>query len=179
MVNVEKVDTENPSLHWKYIECENKVVIDLGCGRWEKVEHRDQSWPTTPEYLVQLGASKVYAFDIDKNEIEWYKNNICPISPKIKPFCVNLNNLEIIKKIYSDIKPDVVKCDIELNEALLLELSDEEFSSVELYAIETHNDTLYNNFLKKFKQLNYTITGLIELTHAPPMKAIFAKRNNV
>ena len=42
---IEKIDSENPKLHWKYIECNNKITLDLGCGRWEHIEHRDQSWP--------------------------------------------------------------------------------------------------------------------------------------
>ena len=70
-------DTEHPAEHWEFIECEGKVAIDLGCGRWEKVEKRDSSWPTTPEWLVQKGASHVYAFDIDPEEVLIaFKNDI-------------------------------------------------------------------------------------------------------
>lgn len=33
----EQTNSENPSLHWKYINCNKRVALDLGCGRWEIV----------------------------------------------------------------------------------------------------------------------------------------------
>lgn len=173
----ETTDSENPQLHWKYIECKDQVAIDLGCGRWEHVEYRDQSWPTTPEYLLQLGACKVYAFDIDAKEIEWYKNNLCTRYSNLVAFTSNINSINTIRDIYQQCKPDVVKCDIEGNEKFLLELTDEEFIRVNFYAIETHSDWLYDSFIAKFQKLNYDIIATIDLVHAPPMKALFAKRN--
>lgn len=179
MIVPDRVDNENPYLHWKYIECSNEIVADLGCGRWESVEYRDLSWPTTPEYLLSLGASKVYAFDVDKNEIQWYKNNISTKSPQIEAITLSIDSLDKIRHIYSIYKPTVIKCDIEFNEHLILGLTDIEFCSIKFYAIETHSNDLYDSFLNRFKEFNYEITGLIDLVHAPPMKVIFAKKNKV
>jgi hypothetical protein len=173
---IEEVDSENPVLHWKYIECNQKIVVDLGCGRWGHIEHRDQSWPTTPQYLADLGASKVYCIDIDQKEINWYKTNLCDKYSNIEPICMNIDSTKKIKQIYKDFSPNVIKCDIENNEEFLLELTDEEFKSVDFYAIETHTEDLYQIFLKKFNSLNYKIVGLLDLIHAPPMKVIFAKK---
>jgi SAM-dependent methyltransferase len=173
---IEKIDSENPELHWKYIECNNKIVLDLGCGRWEHIEYRDQSWPTTPQYLADLGASKVYCIDIDHKEIDWYKENLCNKYSNIEPICMDIDSIEKIKQIYNNFSPNVIKCDIEHNEKFLLELSDKEFSSVDFYAIETHSDELYNAFLQRFDNLNYKIVGLLDLIHASPMKVIFAKK---
>ena len=172
----EEVNNENPHEHWKYIECNGKVAVDFGCGRWEHVERRDQSWPTTPEYLLEKGASTVYAFDIDLNEIDWYKNNFSETKPQIVPIQKDLSTLEVFKEIYSAYKPKIVKCDIEHNERFLLELTDEEFSSVDTYAIETHSDQLQAAFLQKFEKLGYEITNIIHLIHANPMKVIFATK---
>lgn len=173
---VEEVNNENPYEHWKYIECGDKVAVDFGCGRWEHVERRESYWLTTPEYLLEKGASIVYAFDIDQNEIEWYKNNICPTKPQIVPIQKDLSNLEVFKEIYSEYKPKIVKCDIEHNEEFILQLSDEEFSSVEHYAIETHSHDLQNLFLQRFENLGYEINAIIHLVHANPMKVIFATK---
>lgn len=172
----ETTNSENPSLHWKYIECKDQIAIDLGCGRWEHVEYRDQSWPTTPEYLLQLGASKVYAFDIDEKEIQWYRDNLCVKYPNLIVFTANINDTNALREIYQQCKPDVIKCDIEGNEKFLLQLTDEEFTSVNMYAIETHSNELYNSFIAKFQKLNYHIVATIDLVHAIPMKAIFAKK---
>lgn len=170
---IEICDSEKPSLHWKYMECSGKVVVDLGCGRWEKVEYRDPSWPTTPEYLIELGASKVYAIDTDPIEIEWYTSNVSPKS-NVVALNKNINSVSTLRDVLNEYQPKVVKCDIEGYESTFLELTDEEFCKIEMYGLETHSDHLYNLFVEKFQKLGYDIIATINLVHAPPMKAIFA-----
>lgn len=41
---------------------------------------------------------------------------------------------------------------------------------------KTNSDELYNVFVAKFKDLGYEIIATVKLTHAPPMKALFAKK---
>lgn len=171
----EQTDSEKPSLHWGHIKCKDKVAIDLGCGRWETVEYRDPSWPTTPEWLIELGASKVIAFDIDVNEINWYNENIAPKMP-VTAIHASIDSVQTIRDIMATYQPKVVKCDIEGYERVFLELSDEEFTSVDFYALETHSDELYNAFINKFNDLGYEIIATVDLVHAPPMKALFAEK---
>lgn len=178
MTPIEQVDCEHPSLHWKHIQCKDKIVVDLGCGRWEHIEQRDPSWPTTPEFFAKLGAKHVYAYDIDQKEIDWHKEHTCPVYCQVTAICLNIDSVNIIREIYNTHKPDTIKCDIEHNEKFLLELTDEEFSSIQQYAIETHSDQLFDSFVQKFTSLNYKITAIIDLIHARPMKVIFAERNN-
>jgi hypothetical protein len=73
-------------------------------------------------------------------------------------------------------QPKVVKCDIEGYERVFLELNDEEFTSIDFYALETHNDELYNAFMDKFNTLGYEIIATVDLVHAPPMKVLFAEK---
>jgi predicted RNA methylase len=170
-----QTNSENPSLHWGFINCKDKVAIDLGCGRWEHVEYRDPSWPTTPEWLIQLGASKVYAFDIDENEIHWYNTNIAPKMP-VEAFCAGITTVDDIRNILNTYNPKVVKCDIEHYERVFLDLTDEEFLSIDFYALETHSDALYDAFIERFNNLGYEVVACVELVHAPPMKALFAEK---
>lgn len=170
-----KTNSENPSEHWGFIECKGEVAIDLGCGRWEHVEYRDPSWPTTPEWLLLQGASEVHAYDIDISEVNWYNDTLAP-TKKIKAYQKNITTVEDVRDILNAHKPKVVKCDIESFEAAFLDLTDEEFSSVDFYALETHSDDLYNRFVEKFRLLGYEVIATVELTHAPPMKALFAKK---
>ncbi len=171
----EQTNSEKPSLHWGHIKCKGKVAIDLGCGRWESVEYRDPSWPTTPEWLVELGASKVIAFDIDANEINWYNENIAPKIP-VTAIHASIDSVQVLRDIIHTYQPKVVKCDIEGYERVFLELSDEEFTSIDFYALETHSDDLYNSFIEKFNHLGYEIIAVVDLVHAPPMKALFAEK---
>lgn len=172
---IKQTNSENPSEHWEFIECAGKVAIDLGCGRWEHVEFRDPSWPTTPEWLLMKGASEVHAYDIDQNEVDWYNTNLSP-NKKITAYQKNITVVNDIREILQLHTPKVVKCDIEGYESIFLELTDDEFGSIDYYALETHSDDLYNRFIEKFKQLKYEVVATIDLVHAPPMKAIFAKK---
>jgi hypothetical protein len=168
-------NSENPSEHWEFIECNGKVAVDLGCGRWEHVEYRDPSWPTTPEWLLLKGASEVHAYDIDQTEVDWYNTFISP-TKNIKAYQKNITSVQDVRDILQAHNPKIIKCDIESYESAFLQLSDEEFSSVDLYALETHSDSLYTSFIEKFQNLGYEIIAVIDLIHARPMKAIFAKK---
>lgn len=169
-----EVSSENPNEHWEFIECNNKVAVDLGCGRWEHVEYRDPSWPTTPEWLLLRGASEVHAYDVDPAEVDWYNNTLA--NKKITAYHKGIGNVEDVRAILQAHKPSVIKCDIEGYESTFLELTDEEFSSIDYYALETHSDDLYNAFVARFEALNYEIIAVIDLVHAPPMKALFARK---
>jgi hypothetical protein len=168
-------DTEHPKEHWEFIECEGKVAIDLGCGRWEKVEQRDPSWPTTPEWLVQKGASHVYAFDIDPEEISWYNANIDTEQP-VTTMLKGIYTVEDVREIWNTYQPKIVKCDIEGEESKILELTDEEFSTIDLWAVETHSDWLENGFKEKFQKCGYHIFGYIHLSQATQVRVLFAKK---
>jgi hypothetical protein len=168
-------DTEHPKEHWEFIECDGKVAIDLGCGRWEKVEQRDFSWPTTPEWLAQQGASHVYAFDIDPEEVEWYNNNVdttLPVTTMLK----GIYTVDDVRYIWNTYKPKIVKCDIEGFESKILELTNEEFSMIDLWAVETHSDELEMAFKQKFLDCGYTLFGYIHLSQATQVRVLFAKK---
>ena len=170
-----QTNSENPSEHWEFIECNGGIAVDLGCGRWEHIEFRDPSWPTTPEWLLIKGASEVHAYDIDQAEVDWYNTQLSP-TKKITAYCKGIVTVDDVRSILQAHNPKIIKCDIEHYEAAFLDLIDEEFSSVDLYALETHSDALYDAFIAKFNSLNYEIIATVELTHAPPMKALFAKK---
>lgn len=173
---IKNVGTEHPSEHWEFVECENSIVLDLGCGRWEKWVHRDSSWPTTPEFFIQKGAKQVYALDSDEEEINWFMDNIVP-NMNVTMIKKSISSVDDIREILNFCNPDFVKCDIEGQEIVLLDLTDEEFSKVKFYAIETHSYELSSMFSKRFTDLDYTILAVIDLTHAHPMKVFFAKKN--
>ena len=172
---LKEVSSENPNLHWEFIECKDVVAVDLGCGRWGKVEYRDPSWPTTPEYLIQKGASHVYAFDIDPVEIDWYTANIST-KMNVTAYCKAINTVDDVREILTTLKPKSIKIDIEGYEQAFLQLTDEEFCSIDFYAVETHSDALSEQFSQKFEKLNYEVVAIIDLIHARPMKAFFAKK---
>ncbi len=170
------LDNENSAEHWKFINVKDKIVLDLGCGRWNKIETVHTDWLTTPEHFIVNGANKVIAVDIDSEEIDWLNNKFYN-HPQYTFILQSITSVADIKDLYSTYKPNCVKCDIETNEKFLLELTKEEFCSIEEYYIETHGSDLYHKFLKIFSEYDYYITEQIELTHTKNYcKVLFAKK---
>jgi hypothetical protein len=171
------VNNENPKEHWQYINFNlNEIAVDFGCGRWEEVESHESSWLTTPEYLLSMGAEFVYAFDKDDKEIKWFNEKFMS-SQSMKFIHRDLSLPNTMLDIISDLEPNVVKCDIEKYEINLLYIPKPIFRNVRLYAIETHRNWIYDAFMSEFPERGYEVKAVINLTHAKPMKVIFAERN--
>lgn len=171
-----KLDNENSEEHWKFVNVNNKVVLDLGCGRWNKVEKVEDFWLTTPEHFISKGASKVIGVDIDPIEIEWFKNKFNDDSRYI--FLLHpINNSDDLKILYNNYKPQCVKFDIETAERALFDLPLELIRSVDEYYIETHGIDLYNAFIMQLPKYGFQIKESIDLTHTNGYcKVIFASK---
>ena len=158
------LNNENSAEHWKYIDVKDKTVLDLGCGRWNKVETVEDAWLTTPEHFIKNGAKKVIGVDIDSEEIAWFNHKL-GADTKYNFLCQSIHSPQSIIDLYATYSPDCVKCDIETNERYLLELTKEQFCSVNHYYIETHGIELYLQFLNILSQYSYYINEQIDLTH--------------
>lgn len=170
------LDNENSAKHWEFIDVNNKIVLDLGCGRWNKVERVEDSWLTTPEHFIVNGAKKVIGVDIDNEEIEWFKHKFT-CDNRYEFVLKYINSSEDLLSLYNTHNPDCVKVDIETGERFLLNLDKDQFRRIEQYYIETHGNDLYHYCLDKLVSYNYHIVEQIDLTHTNGYcKAIFAKR---
>ena len=158
------INTENAKEHWQFINVKDRTVLDLGCGRWDRVETVDNSWLTTPEHFISHGANKVIALDTDLREIEWFSNKFNNDN-RYEFVLKHINSPQDILDLYNLYKPDCVKCDIETGERYLLQLSIEQFCSIKEYYIETHGMSLYHHFLDIFPKYGYTIREQIDLIH--------------
>jgi len=175
-MNMIKVNNENPNEHWQFVSVTDCVVLDLGCGRWEHVEHREKDWPTTPEYFNIKGAKKVIAVDGDENEILWFNKKYSHESGYVFIHSM-INSPNILEHLITEYKPNCIKIDIEGGEINLINLSDDIFNLVNEYYIETHNDQLYYQCILKLAQNRYDIYQQIDLVHTNGgCKVIFAKK---
>jgi hypothetical protein len=171
-----KLDNENSKEHWKFVNVNNKTVLDLGCGRWNRVERVEDTWLTTPEYFISKGASKVIGVDIDPSEIDWFSNKIT-VDNRYEFILYAINSSNDLKLLYEKYRPNCVKFDIETAERTLFDLDIEYIRSVEEYYIETHGADLYNQFIDFLPKQGYNITEQIDLTHTNGYcKVIFATR---
>ena len=171
-----QINNENPNEHWQFVSVNNRIVLDLGCGRWEHVEHRDPNWPTTPEFFKQRGATHVVAVDCDPNEINWFNSEFSTeTNYEFVLGCINsANDFSLLISKYN---PNCIKIDIEGAESNLIDLSDDIFSKADEYYIETHDQHLYDSFLNKLISCGYQINNTIDLIHTHgSCKVIFAKK---
>jgi SAM-dependent methyltransferase len=171
---MKNVNNENSKEHWEFVNVKDRIVLDLGCGRWNKVEQVDDSWLTTPQYFIEQGAKKVIAVDIDPIEVDWFMNKFKD-NNQYEFILNNISSTEHIISLYNAYKPSCVKLDIEGSEQYLLEIDELSFCSVSEYYIETHGQKIYNQFIEIFANYGYNIRELIDLTHTNGLcKVIFA-----
>jgi hypothetical protein len=136
-MQIEKITSENPEIHWRFLNCENKIVMDMGCSFWDSTWHDD--WLSSSEYFVSKGASKLIGFDCAAHDIEKY-HQLYGNAGKYYTFqlCVNAN--EQIEDLLEHYKPQVIKCDIEGAEIHFQNVTKEMIEFVDEIAIEYHND---------------------------------------
>lgn len=150
------ITTELPEEHWRYTNFKDKNVLDLGCGRWDAGNLEE----TTPYYFLEKGASKLIAVDILESEIEFYKNQNLKNAEFI---CTSIDSTDKIRELISSHNINVIKCDIEGNELLLLELTENDLINVESFCIEYHGNHIKPLLEKKLIDLGYDITAIGKL----------------
>lgn len=145
------IKDENPENHWSDIsDVQGKIVLDLGCG-W-----LFQPFPSTPEYFLSRGASKIVGVDVSCGEIERLKETY----PQHHFLCKEVNEAEDFMVLFNEYKPQVVKMDIEGREVELENIPNHHFDSIEEMAIEYHNPACKQAIERKFEQIGFEITSI-------------------
>jgi hypothetical protein len=169
---ITRVNVENPEFHWEFINVKGKRVLDLGCGDFGNAVNLP--YITTAEYFLDNGASYVLGVDLDAGDISRINNHL---GSKLELRNENITSPDQIKNLIIENQIQIVKSDIEGGEIHLLEMSDEDFSQIEEYYIETHNTSLESGFVDKLTRCGYIITDMIILSHTNDVcKVFFAKK---
>jgi hypothetical protein len=171
MYKMKHIKSENPIDHWSDISnVEGKVVLDLGCG-W-----LFQPFPSTPQYFLTRGASKIIGVDVSCGEIEKLQS----IFPEHVFLCKKMETAEDFMFLFQEYKPQVVKMDVEGYEIELENVPTNFFSSIEEMAIEYHNPECKKSVEMKLKELDFEITSTNAfgwfITDVNQMGVLHAKR---
>lgn len=166
--------SDNSEDHWPCVNMEGKVLLDLGCGRWDTYELCHSS----PIYLGSLGASKVYAVDAKASEINYFNNNN-PDPEKYTFINASVESAEQIKRWIDDFNIDYIKSDIEFYERLFFTLTTEDMKNIKEFAVEYHDLDIKTQFLEKFKEWGFEVHTEAKFTFLPGyehMGCLFASK---
>lgn len=146
---IREIENESPETHWGFLPVENKVVLDLGSGL-------NSEFAPTPWFFIQdRGAKMVYGVDPSEESYQWYKTNY-----NIQNFIQFKDWVDRIEKFEWYInasKPQIIKCDVEGSEILMMALKPEVLEGVTDIAIEYHNLACLIAVEKMFQDNGFTV----------------------
>jgi hypothetical protein len=116
------INTEEPDIHWGFLDITDKVVLDLGCGQF-------YSSISTAEWFLNKGASKVVGVDLLDINLD---------NERFTMIVENIKSTEQIQNLLDVHHPTLIKCDIEGSEVYLDGINN--LSEVGQIAIEYHDN---------------------------------------
>jgi hypothetical protein len=140
-----KITSEEPEIHWPFLNVKDKVVLDLGCGLF-------YSKTSTPDWFVQQGAKQVIGVDLGNDTPKHFIYHQIAISSK--------NDILDLLNKYT---PDVIKCDIEGAEKHFKDVSANNMESVKQFAVEYHDNDLKLLMEQKIKDWGFEGTEIYQL----------------
>ena len=141
-----KITSEEPIDHWGFLNVKDKIVLDLGCGKFH-------STISTPEWFIQQGAERVIGIDLS-SELEY---------DKFTYHAMSIDNPQQIKDLIETYKPHIIKADIEGAEIHFngVELSD--LGVVTEVAIEYHDNELMELIFNKLADWGFALINIYRL----------------
>jgi hypothetical protein len=155
------IESEDSSDHWRYLQPKGKNVLDLGCGRWCS---REGSWDNlvyeefSPIYIGLSGAKKVIGIDASINEIEFFNKRSCN-EEQFTFIHDTISSPEQIKYLINEYNINCIKCDIEGSEIQFFPFTKDDFSHIDMFAVEYHTDAIKDIFYEKLPQWGFNITA--------------------
>jgi SAM-dependent methyltransferase len=142
---MKKINSEEPKEHWNFLSPKDKIVLDLGCGKF-------YSSISTAQWFLDEGASKVIGVDLSKENIE---------DLRFIPYAKAISSKEDLE-YFLKYSPDIIKCDIEGAEKYF-ENIDTLPDSVKQFSVEYHDNNLKKLCEERFKKWGFENIELYQL----------------
>ncbi len=139
-----KIKSEEPKEHWRFLNPKDKVVLDLGCGKF-------YSSISTAQWFLDQGASQVIGVDLSKEPIT---------SDRFIGYAKAISSKEDLE-YFLKYKPQIIKVDIEGAEKYFDKIASLE--GVECITIEYHSNELKQLCEKKFADWGFSNLELYQL----------------
>lgn len=142
---MKKITSEEPKEHWSFLNPGNKIVLDLGCGKF-------YSSISTAQWFLNEGAAKVIGVDLGKEPIE---------NSKFVSYAKRIESKEDLE-YFLHYMPEIIKCDIEGAEVYFKDINALP-TSVKQFAVEYHNNDLKKICEDRFEKWGFTNIELYQL----------------
>lgn len=142
------INSEEPHIHWGFLNFKDRVVLDLGCARF-------YSSISTAQWFINGGAKQVAGVDLSIENIS---------NPRLELIALQISNRADLQDLISRVKPEVIKCDIEKAEIHFHGIPPNEMSSVVEMAVEYHDPVtraVTETMLKEWGFKNITLYSLM------------------
>ena len=136
---------ENYDNFYGCVDYKGKIVLDIG-----------SDYGSTASYFFKHKAIKVISVDGNKNYYDQLVDNFKYV-PELIPIFRNIQTHEDIDSLILEYKPDVIKCDCDLCEVVMLNSPKEILRLVPEYVMETHSTAIHTDFCKLFSDMNYVV----------------------
>lgn len=142
------ITNEDPSIHWSFLPIEGETILDMGCGI------NNQEFIPTPMYWIQNKAKMVYGIDPSQPSYEWFKQNF-----NVQNFIQICDWVDRVEKfeMYFNLKPTIVKMDVEGSEIFMNAVKPECLDSVRHIGIEYHNLACLVSCESKLKECGFEL----------------------
>jgi hypothetical protein len=157
---IEKIISENPENHWRFLNVKNKRVLDMGCSFWDS--SFNEGWLSSSEYFISKDAIEVIGFDSAMQDIEKYER-LYGNDDRYTIFFMHMDSEEKMRDVLNRYKPQVIKCDIEGAEIFFDNITEDEMWFVDEIAIEYHNDPTREMCERKIKEWNFNNHQIYQL----------------
>ncbi len=158
------ITSEDSSVHWKYLDVKDKIVLDLGCGLWEVSDLREAS----PVYFKNKEAKKIIGVDPNEKDISTLKNYFSEHFPGDgSEFLVKLiATTDDLTELIAKYQIESLKCDIEGFEKVMFSIDKSQIKSIVNISVEYHDRQLFLGLLKTLNNWGFKIINHSLFTYA-------------
>jgi len=160
--------SEAPKEHWKYLNCENEVVIDFGCAYNDvDAEKTRENKLGTPHYIINQNPKQYIGIDIYEPDLVELRSEF----PNAVFISQTIDASDKIQKLFDEYSPTTIKCDIEGAEIHFFNTTPPK--SLKTIAIETHGPDIETEFIEWAEGFGFTIKEIEALAEHPHIKIIY------
>lgn len=92
------INSEEPEIHWRFLQPRNKIVLDLGCTQFFLADK------STPQWFIEQGAKYVFGVDGQREVFE---------HPRFTMDVKMIDSAEKLINLINATCPNIIKADIE------------------------------------------------------------------